>query len=99
MINGNSDPNLCSGSGEYISDYSGFVLVRFLLCCLLKRTMSLLLLEHSSQMYLRLVISLFEAQEMSGCQKKRLNIYIAVQKGHGIVHRDKDNPSVINCLI
>lgn len=67
--------------------------------CLLKRTMSLLLLEHSSQMYLQLVISLFEAQEMSGCQKKRLNIYIAVQKGHGIVHRDKDNPSVINCLI
>lgn len=32
MINGNSDPNLCLGSGEYISDYSGFVLVRFILC-------------------------------------------------------------------
>lgn len=42
--------------------------------CSLKRMMSLLLLEHSSQMCLCLVISLSEAQEMTGCQKKELNI-------------------------
>lgn len=38
--------------------------------CSLKRLMSLLLLEHSSQMCLYLVISVFEAQEMTGCQKE-----------------------------